>query len=685
MSKKASESSDNLSAFIAQWNKELGAKIIDFYPHTIKSKLDLEQITMQIFVTFQNFYAEKEEENQKIKRTLFKLPINSINRKATIFLDSIEDTESKEDKNQPFIVVVLFPDYVSDKELEQYDKLIYNIGTEFINERKPLLRRHFGKIYDSFLLTEKVHDADISIDDNYTFNDALLDFKRGIELFSKKQYEKSFIMLKKADLKFEAEKKVNLLLETSFYLGSTLSQLKKYKAALDYYEKLESLSNQLKHQKYYETSIFMGGFCAFKNEDYDDAIEKFKKLELKSKELQFINKFNFYFLYGRILRISDQNEKSIAILLKALEWSNQLKESSGIKEKRAKLLLELGHTHYNMAIETTKTGKINQKEIKSYLEKAINFYDDCVKLWEELDNYKELIIIYQLTGNIYEVLNKLEQSVESYRKALKYAEITNDVLSRLQIFNLMVQALVKLELHVVIVKEIDEMISKMVSHAYIDLFTIAGFHRQLGHSLFKLDKKKDALSEFLIALNIYNKFETPVRDSLTTLQEIINIYKSLEKEEYIQYYESQYNQLEEEIQELEVEKKKRFEILGEIREIWIINEDGITLLSYCPETKLNPSLFGGFLCALQMFSMELAKEYLNSMTIGLDQYTFYREVDKDVFILGRSSVKTSINLIEASLKSIYNEFFNQFGRFLGDRFDGFIGRFSNFINWIENV
>ena len=90
--------------------------------------------------------------------------------------------------------------------------------------------------------------------------------------------------------------------------------------------------------------------------------------------------------------------------------------------------------------------------------------------------------------NILSQLNKLEQSVESYRKALKYAEITNDVLSRLQIFNLMVQALVKLELHVVIVKEIDEMISKMVSYAYIDLFTIAGFHRQLGHSLFKLDQ-----------------------------------------------------------------------------------------------------------------------------------------------------------------------------------------------------
>ena len=78
---------NKLSAFIALWDKDLGAKIIDVYPKSIT--LDLELITTQIFVAFQSFYSEKED--KKIKRTFFKLPIKNINKKASIFLDSFKN------------------------------------------------------------------------------------------------------------------------------------------------------------------------------------------------------------------------------------------------------------------------------------------------------------------------------------------------------------------------------------------------------------------------------------------------------------------------------------------------------------------------------------------------------------------------------------------------------------------
>ncbi|MFX1260293.1 MAG: tetratricopeptide repeat protein, partial [Promethearchaeota archaeon] len=451
--------------------------------------------------------------------------------------------------------------------------------------------------------------------------------------------------------------------------------------AQEYFEKLEQLSNQLQHQKYYETAIFMNGFCAFKTENYEEALNQFIKLE--SEEIQFINKFQFYFLYGRVLRLSGLNKKAIEMFLRAREVSNEIEESDIVKEKRAKLFLEVGHTHYNMAIETVKNGEADQTTVKSYLQKTINYYEDCAKIWEGLNNYNGLISINQLIGNVHEVLNQLNQSIGYYRKALKYAELINDILSRLHIFNLIIQVLERLELHDIIVKEIDEMLSKIKTYAFIDLFTISRFHRQLGMSLFKLGRKKEALSELLISMNIYNNFEEPIIDSLDTLQNIIEIYKNYEEDKYIQYYQDQYNQLQEKIQAAEIKGKKDFGVLGELKELWVLYEDGTTLFSYAPETKFDPNLFGGFLTALQSFSLELTSEYMDSMTMGLDQYTFYREENCNIFIMGRSSVKTSMNLVTKSLKTIYKNFWNQYEKFL-EKFDGFVGRFSNFINWIEN-
>ena len=90
--------------------------------------------------------------------------------------------------------------------------------------------------------------------------DALLDFKKGLELFSKRLYEQSYFSIKKAHIKFKSESRVNLTLETNFFLGSILSHLNKFKPAINYFRQLEELSRQLKHQKYFETSIFMQAF-----------------------------------------------------------------------------------------------------------------------------------------------------------------------------------------------------------------------------------------------------------------------------------------------------------------------------------------------------------------------------------------------------------------------------------------
>ncbi|MFX1393600.1 MAG: tetratricopeptide repeat protein [Promethearchaeota archaeon] len=667
---------NELYAFIALWNKDLGAKIIDFYPKSMN--LDLDLITTQIFIAFQSFYYN-ESEDKKIKRTFFKLPIKNINKKASIFLDSLKKSENQ-DNIHPFIVVFLFPGYFSDEELKDFDKLIYNIGTQFINNEKIQLKYYFNEIYELFTLKEKVQDADIKIDEEYSFNEALLDFKNGMEQYSRKKFDQSYFFLKKAHLKFKNENKIHLLLETFFFLGSVLSQLNKLKAAQEYFEKLEDLSHQLQHKKYYENAIFMDGFCAYKTEDFDKALIQFKKLD--AEEIQYINKFQFYFLYGRLLRLAGLNDDAIEKLLKAYKISNSLEASMDLKEKRAKLILELGHTNYNLAIQTIKAGKVDRIKLASYLNNTINNYKDAIKIWEDMDNFPALIDAYQLIGNIYSVLNEHLHSIENYRKALYYAELTNDIFKRLHIFNLIIQTFVRLEMHEVIVKEIDEMLSKIVSYAFMDLLTISGFHRQLGIALFKLGKEKEALSELLIALNIHNKFDTPSNEALLTLENIIEIYKNTGEEKYIQYYEEEYNKLKDKIQLMEI--KEKFGILGDVKEIWFIYDDGTTLFSYTPETSFDPNLFGSFISALQSFSLELTSKQLNSITMGRDQYTFYIEEKKPFFIMGRSNVKASLNAIIKVLQELYNQFWNQYKSTL-EKFDGFVTRYSNFIKQIETL
>jgi len=665
--------SEDTYLFIALWEQEI--KIIECYPLPIN--LDLELTSMQIFIAFQNYYTNETKE-KGFKRSFFKLPIKNINKIASIFLDVIKEKE----KEIPFISAILFPGYYNEKDIEVFDDLLNNLGSEYKEFKKVKIEKSYSKIKEILELKEKVRDAEIKIEKSYSKNDALIDFKKGMELFSNKKYDQSYFFLKKAHLKFKNDNDLKMLLDSSFFIGSALSQLNKLNIAQEYFKLLEDLSIKLQNSKYYEMSIYMSGFCAFKTEHYDLALTQFKKLE--SKNIQHINKFQFYFLYGRVLRLLNQNEKSIAFLSKAKDVSFQTEDDQNLSEKRAKLYLELGHTNYNIAIDLVKSGKFDKNKIGSYLKNAINYYEESIQIWKEDDNYFALIDAYRLIGNIYNVVNEFALAIDYYRKAMEYAELTNDILNRLKTFSLIVQIYVKLNMHEVIVKEMDEMLSKIVSFAFVDLFTIAGFHRQLGDSLFRLNNNKEALSELLIALNIYNKFDTPRREALSPLKIIIEIYRSNNEEKYVQYYQEQFNNLENKIKQFEAKSGKLHGFLANIKEFWLVMDDGTTIFSYAPETSFDPHLFGSFISALQTFSLELTSESLNAISMGLDQYTFYREKGKSIFVLGRASVKSSLNQIRDALSNIFNEFWKQYNQFF-ENFDGNVGRFSNFANWIENA
>jgi tetratricopeptide (TPR) repeat protein len=257
-------------------------------------------------------------------------------------------------------------------------------------------------------------------------------------------------------------------------------------------------------------------------------------------------------------------------------------------------------------------------------------------------------------------------------------------MSRLKIFNLIGEMREKLGMHEVIIKEIDEMLSKIRPYAMLDLFTISNYHTRLGKALITTGQKKEALSELIIALNIYNKFETPVQEGLDTLQQIIDIYKEGQEEKYIKYYSDQYEDLKEKIEELNQQKEEKMKALDVVREFWLFMNEGVEAFSHAPESKLDPLLFGGFISALQSFSFELTSEHLRTISIGVDKYTLYREEDMPFFIICRSHLKSPEDKIVNILKMLFQEFWKQYEEELKN-FDGEVSQFEGFLDVVKEL
>ena len=184
-------------------------------------------------------------------------------------------------------------------------------------------------------------------------------------------------------------------------------------------------------------------------------------------------------------------------------------------------------------------------------------------------------------------------------------------------------------------------------------------------------------------MNIYNKFDKPVEDTLKVLQEIIEIYKESGEDKYIKYYENLYNNIEEKLKQMELGKLLTYGILGDVREFWIIFNDGRGLFTFDPETSVDPDLFGSFMFALLNFSKDLTSEQLNSMSMGFDLFTFYKEENKPFFIIGRSSIRSSSIKINLVLKNLSEKFWNCYEQDLAD-FNGMTTKFSDFMKNLEN-
>ncbi|TFF93153.1 MAG: hypothetical protein EU544_06285, partial [Promethearchaeota archaeon] len=571
---------------------------------------------------------------------------------ARVLLDTIKNDQGN---LEPFIVVILLPDYFSEEKITVFDKSLNKLGNEYIRETSIDLKKTYDEFLSSYEIEQQLDDSSIQISEGYSSENALLDLKKGLKQFQHQKYKPAYYLIKKSMVKLQEQNNLPLLMETDYLLGTILAHKRQFDAAKKYFEDLESLASQLNHQKYYELSIFMQGFCCYHLDDYVGALNCFKKVQ--TTDMGFIPRFQFYAVYGRTLKNLNRLAEASKILKKAIKLTEDQNHIKEIAEKRADIFIELGIINLKLTYEVRCCGK-KEKESKAIIMGSLEYLKKGTALWANLKKYGKIISTEQILGTLYENLEQHIKAVEHYENALRYADLSNNIVKKFEILNYIIQIYTKLKNHEKIIQELDRILHEMISVAFVDLHTIARFHKQLGISLKALGKEKDALSELLISLNTLKKLTHADNDILEVLKTIIEIYKAQNNSANVQYYVDQYQKYEEHIKSF-LEKQK-VQLLDVVEEFWIFTETQDELYAHIMETQTNSELIAGFLSAMKSFGSELKLEDIRSIKIGQNTFYYYKEEGLPIFIVGRTSNKYPLDWIHSAIKSIYTKFWERY-------------------------
>ena len=662
--------------FIAIWDDELGAEVLDFCPKS--STGNLKSLSTDIFSTFEFFWKKSDETRKKTKTTL---PIINLNKKARVVLDTLYNPDIG--GFQSFVVVLLFPNYFSDQKIEVFDSVLLKISKKYINDRILLVKESYKDVEDIYIKEQEDEETSFEISDLYSFTAALDDFKAGVQLFQSRNFDDAYPLLRKALMKFEKEQNNNLILEALYLIASLFAQKKEFNIAEDYFRRLEALAEKMNHQKYGEISTFMTGFCSYKNERYVDAINQFLKIELFKK--QFINEFQYYTFFGRALASLQNHEEAIKKLSFALRIIESQEQTPTTMQHKGQITRELGQIFYKQTLEKIKQfGIKNRKNYQETLDTAIDFFKQSGEIWLDIGEDTQLINIYKLIGDIHEFLGDQTQFFEFYNKALTFAEKSNRIAYQINILKRIIQKQALLGLHEENIKSIRNILDKYENYRLFDLHTAAILHKHLGVSLVKTDQLEEGLSELIEAYEILSNFKVPVDDQLQVLNRIIIVSTKLGKKELITDYTNKRDRVSAKLEEERIQKSEKADILEIIKDIWIFSKStGIELFSYSYETEVEADLLGGFMTAIQAFSEQIAYKNIDSMIFGDARFSIYQEEDRDFYILTRSSATISEDMIEKVVSTVYNRFWKEFYQEIIN-FEGNVSHFQNFEKILES-
>jgi tetratricopeptide (TPR) repeat protein len=308
----------------------------------------------------------------------------------------------------------------------------------------------------------------------------------------------------------------------------------------------------------------------------------------------------------------------------------------------------------------------------------------AIDVWQNTGDFRNAVNGLSFVSNIHLFQNNLPKAIEKYRMAIVNAKKSNNMADLIRIYKQMLQVESRLGVYEQLITDIQTILQDLGDNAFIDLFTMAEFHIMMADAYLQLKQEKRALDEYMIALSIYNRFSNPVSEQVQTLTKIIEIYQHQNLSDKIEYYTERKQQIEKHFKDTKKEVPKVKRLLGDVKEFWVFTVTGLEIYSYSPESSFSPELLGGFLSAVQMFSMEISKKEINSMVIGEDRYSFYKEPQAIFFILARSSIKSPEKVVLSIQRGLFKTFYAQFKVFLDD-FANNVTPFQKFNETIQKI
>lgn len=667
----------NFITFITLWDEDLGPKLYDIFPAFNIG--DAEKISISIFQVYQYFYSSEE---QGYNRVFFTLPINKLNKKAKILFDSYPNQEVR-GGFQPFFVTLLVPPYFTDKELEFYEEYLLKIAQEFRNTHKVDLAEYEEMLKNITSIEEK-SETKVEIDEYYSYTAAMEDFEAGIRLFKGGNYSQAKPILQKVLKKFEIEEHLPLVMEVRYILGTLFIQEGKFRSALEHFQKLNQLSIKLENEKYLEISTFMKAFINYKLIKYAEALSSFKKLEIK--QCNHINKLQAFTIKGRTLAQLNYYEKALQYLLKALVISTEQPPNPKIMHQQARLLYDLGVIHYRMGINIINSkGLGHNEEYLTYFQEAIRHFKRASEAIEKTNNLSLRVNTFKLIGEIYEFLGNDNEFLSYYRNAYNISKDSKENINRSSILYRIIQKQLKMNSYEKAVPNIQDLLTQAAKSQFFDSYRIANLHKMLGMSFLNLDNYEKALKELKISYELFAAFEKPLSEQKEILKELIEIHSKLKNHEKMEEYKLKLEKVSNDMKNIEIEQPKSYKPMGEVKEIWVFSKDtGIKLYNYSPESNINDDLLGGFLTALQNFSLEIRQKEFDSLIIGNDRYMIFQKEGREFYILGRANASTPEELMKRILSIIYKRFWQEYSEEI-KKFQGNISPFRSFTQIIESL
>ncbi len=511
---------------------------------------------------------------------------------------------------------------------------------------------------------------------SYSLTIAVEDFKQGVQLYQSRNYKAAYALIHKSLLKFQLENQTKLILESNYLIANILFQLEKFIPAIKYFQELKILAKNLQHKKYLELSSFMLAFCQFKTKNYKKAFEIFENDLLDP--IEFVNNLQFFTFRARTSSKLGYRDQAIQQFKEAIAICQKTKNGIKIEGQKAQLYNEIGLELYYKILDEIKASGLSYLtdlgQKSQVFSLSIDYFQKAIEIWNKSGEMKKYISTIQIIGNIYGYLKNSNKEIEYYNIALQKSEEINEFEQYIKISRNLIRILTSLHQYDDLISLLQRVISVLNQNGVNDFIAIAEFHLKLGKILMSLKQNESALFEYITALNIYQRLKIPISEHKTTLELIIQIYQDSKDLEKLSYYSQQLSELETKFQRIPIPSEHWLVV---IKDFWIITETGIEIFSYAPEVPINPTLFGGFISALQSLSEEISQKRMESFVIGDQRYSFYIEEGKSIFIIGRAGVQELESRVNKVLSVLYQRFYNEYKKFL-IKFSGNVSPFQNF-------